>query len=150
LSIAEQRAVGFILAWSLAFLHNTNKDHEQDREELQELKWQRLEHYSVQYPIPKGHAGAVNTGYRGVPVLPIKQCNVVIENLWSYFFPGIKRYEHIKPLLPKKMAYGFLINEVRLKPLVAQGLYSESDMFIANAISKFYSPYNEDFSKQYT
>jgi len=72
-----------------SFSANTNKDHEQDREELQELKWQRLEHYSVQYPIPKGHADAVNTGYRG-------------------------------------------------------------DMFIANAISKFYSPYNEDFSKRYT
>ena len=83
----------------MSFSANTNKDHEQDREELQELKWQRLEHYSVQYPIPKGHTGAVNTGYRGVPVLPIKQRDVVIENLWNYFFPGIKRHKHIKPSL---------------------------------------------------
>jgi len=67
-----------------SFSANTNKDHEQDRKELQELKWQRLEHYSAQYPIPKGHAGVVNTGYREVPVLPIKQRDVVIENLWSY------------------------------------------------------------------
>jgi len=84
---------------TMSFSANTNKDHEQDREELQELKWQRLEHYSVQYPIPKGHTGAVNTGYRGVPVLPIKQRDVVIENLWNYFFPGIKRHKHIKPSL---------------------------------------------------
>ena len=106
-----------------SFSANTNKDHEQDREELQELKWQRLEHYSVQYPIPKEHAGVVNMGYRGVPVLPIKQRDVVIENLWNYFFPGIKRHEHIKPSLLKKVAHRFLINEVRLKPLVAQGLH---------------------------
>jgi len=107
-----------------SFSANTNKDHEQDREELQELKWQRLEHYSVQYLIPKGHAGVINTGYQGVSMLPIKQCDIMIENLWSYFFLGIKHHEHIKPLLPKKVAHGFLINEVRLKPLVAQGLHS--------------------------
>jgi len=92
----------------MSFLANTNKNHKQDREELQKLKWQRLEHYSVHYLIPKEHAGMINMGCQGVSVLPIKQRNVVIKNLWS-FFPGIKYHEHIKLSLPKKVAHRFLI-----------------------------------------
>lgn len=88
----------------------------------------------------------------------IKETTDLIENLWSYFFPGIERHEHIKPSLPKKVAHGFLIyfemklgsNRLWPKVYIPVRHYCESDMFIANAISKFYSPYNEDFSKRYT
>lgn len=88
----------------------------------------------------------------------IKETTDLIENLWSYFFPGIGRHERIKPSLPKKVAHGFLIyfemklgsNRLWPKVYIPVRHYCESDMFIANAISKFYSPYNEDFSKRYT
>jgi len=124
----------------MSFLANTNKNHKQDREELQKLKWQRLEHYSVHYLIPKEHAGMINMGCQGVSVLPIKQRNVVIKNLWS-FFPGIKYHEHIKLSLPKKVAHRFLIyfkiklgsNHLWPKVYIPIYHYCESDMFITNA-----------------
>jgi len=111
----------------------------------------------VHYLIPKGHAGIVNIGCQGISVLPIKQCDVVIENLWSVF-SGIKLHEHIKPSLLKKVAHRFLIyfkmklgsNHLWPKVYIPVCYYCESNMFIANAISKFESFYNEAFSKQYT
>ncbi|KAJ3573256.1 hypothetical protein NP233_g2553 [Leucocoprinus birnbaumii] len=88
----------------------------------------------------------------------IKETTDLIEKLWGHFFPGVGRYEHIKPSRPKKVAHGFLIyfemklGSSRLWPKVYFPVrhYCESDAFIANAISQFYAPYNENFSTRYS
>ncbi|KXN81386.1 7-dimethylallyltryptophan synthase [Leucoagaricus sp. SymC.cos] len=87
----------------------------------------------------------------------IKETTDLIEDLWKHFFPGVGRYEHIKPSRPRKVAHGFLIyfemklGSNRLWPKVYFPVrhYCESDAFIANAIASFYAPYNEEFSKRY-
>lgn len=87
----------------------------------------------------------------------IKETTDLIERLWSLFFPGIGRYEHIKPSRPKKVAHGFLIyfemklGSDKLWPKVYFPVrhYCESDAFIANAISQFYATTNKDFSRRY-
>jgi DMATS type aromatic prenyltransferase len=87
----------------------------------------------------------------------IKQTTDLIEELWTHIFPGVGRHDHIKPSCPKKVAHGFLIyfemklGSERLWPKVYFPVrhYCESDAFIANAISSFYAPYNEEFSRRY-
>ncbi|KAF5347551.1 hypothetical protein D9756_010699 [Leucocoprinus leucothites] len=87
----------------------------------------------------------------------IKEITDLIEELWGHFFPGLGRFEHITPSRPRKLAHGFLIyfemklgsNRMWPKVYFPVRQYCESDTFIANAISKFYAPYNDDFSKRY-
>lgn len=87
----------------------------------------------------------------------IKETTDLIECLWGHFFPGLGRYEHIKPSRPKKVAHGFLIYfEMKLgskqiwpKVYFPVRHYCESDAFIANAISQFYATTNKDFSENY-